>query len=225
MVKDPYVLKDGTLKNLLGITDYSELKKAEADIGFVKIITVDSIEADRTDVELIKKIHKHIFEDIFEWAGNFRTVPLYKTEQYVIPGLSLEYAKPEDIEEKLIHDVHDLNSIRWNEKSLNDKSMEFAKILAKIWKVHPFRDGNTRTVLSFASIYAKEHGFPMDMSVFLERLSRGKNEMGRTMYSARDLFVFAALDDKDYPEPEHLANLIKKAIVSEKEKNNVVEKE
>lgn len=225
MVKDPYVLKDGTLKNLLGITDYSELKKAEADIGFAKIITIDSIEADRTDVELLKKIHKHIFEDIFEWAGSFRTVPLYKAEKYVIPGLSLEYAKPEEIEEKLIHDVHDLNSIRWGEKNINDKSNEFAKILTKIWKVHPFRDGNTRTILSFASIYAREHGFPMDMSVFLERLSRGKNEMGRTIYSVRDLFVFAALDEKYSPEPEHLANLIKKAIISEKEKNNVVEKE
>lgn len=225
MMNDPYVLKDGTLKNLLGITDYSELKKAEADIGFAKIITVDSIEADRTDVELVKKIHKHIFEDIFEWAGNFRTVPLYKAEQYVIPGLSVEYAKPEEIEEKLIHDVHDLNSIRWGEKNIDDKSNEFAEILTKIWKVHPFRDGNTRTVLSFASIYAREHGFPMDMNIFLERLFRGKNEMGSTTYSVRDLFVLAALDEKDSPEPEHLANLIKKAIISEKEKNNGVEKE
>lgn len=225
MMNDPYVLEDGTLKNLLGITDYLELKKAEADIGFVKIITIDSIEADKTDVELIKKLHKHIFEDIFEWAGNFRTVPLYKTEQYVIPGLSLAYASPEEIEEKLICDVHDLNSVRWSEKNIDEKSLEFAKLLTKIWKIHPFRDGNTRTILSFASIYAREHGFPMDMNVFLERLSRIKAEKGRLSYSVRDLFVFAALDKKDYPEPEHLANLIKRAIISEKEKNKSIEKD
>ncbi len=37
-MKDPYILEDGTLKNLLGITDYEELKKAETDIAYVKLM-------------------------------------------------------------------------------------------------------------------------------------------------------------------------------------------
>lgn len=221
---DHYILPDGTLRNLLGITDYKELKKAEADIGFVKLITIDSVESDKTDVELIQKLHKHIFEDIFEWAGNFRTVPLIKEEKYVIPGLSLEYAKPNEIRSKLNDDINELNAMRWSEKNDDEKALDFAKILAKIWKVHPFRDGNTRSVLSYACIYAKEHGFPMDMNVFLQKLSRGKTEDGRTTYSVRDLFVFAALDEKDYPEPEHLAKLIKNAIQNERMKKIEIEK-
>ena len=223
-MKDPYILPDGTLRNLLDITDYKELKKAEADIGFVKLINIDSVTSEKTDIELIQKLHKHIFEDIFEWAGEFRTVPLFKEEKYVIPGLSLEYAKPTDIRHKLNDDINELNAMRWNEKSDDEKSLAFAKILTKIWKVHPFRDGNTRSVLSYACIYAKEHGFPMDMNVFIKRLSRGKTEDGRTTYSVRDLFVFAALDEKDYPEPEHLAKLIKSAIQSEKTKSVETEK-
>ena len=40
-MKDPYILEDGTLKNLLGITDYRELNKAEKDICFIKLVNLD----------------------------------------------------------------------------------------------------------------------------------------------------------------------------------------
>lgn len=225
-MKDPYVLENGTLANKLNITDYAELNKAEADIGFVKLISIKGIQTEKVNMDLLKKIHKHIFEDIFTWAGEFRTVPLYKEEKFVIPGLSLEYAKPEDIEEAIQKNIASLNSVRWQERNVDEKALEFSKRLARLWKVHPFRDGNTRTILSFAEIYAYEHGFPMDMSIFLQNLSRKKDEQGNERtYSVRDLFVFAALDEKDYPEPERLANLIKRAILSAKEKEEQKQKD
>lgn len=215
-MKDPYVLSNNTLKNKLNITDYEELKQAEADIGFVKLISIQSVQTEKVNIELLKGIHKYIFEDIFEWAGEFRTVPLHKEERFVIPGLSLEYGRPEELEEGVKKNIASLNSVRWKDKNVDEKSMEFAKRLAKLWKVHPFRDGNTRTILAYAYIYSHERGFPMDMSVFLERLSRQKDEHGNERtYSVRDLFVFAALDEKDSPEPERLAGLIKRAILSE----------
>ena len=220
-MKDPYVLKNGTLKNLLGIEDYNLLRQAEADIGFAKLINVEAVKEDVLDVELIKRIHKHIFEDIFEWAGEFRKVPLYKEEKYVIPGLSLDYAPPKEIESA----IHELNSVEWKNKSLDEIAVEFTKYIAKIWKVHPFRDGNTRTILSFAAIYAEQHGFPMDKTIFINRLSRNTTERGKTTYSVRDLFVFASLEPENYPEPEYLEKLIKKSIISECGKRKTQEKE
>ena len=215
-MKDPYVLSNNTLKNKLNITDYEELKQAEADIGFVKLISIQSVQTEKVNIELLKGIHKYIFEDIFEWAGEFRTVPLYKEERFVIPGISLEYGKPEELEESVKKNIASLNSVRWKDKSIDEKAMEFTKRLAKLWKVHPFRDGNTRTILAYAYIYAHEHGFPMDMNVFLKKLSRKKDELGNERtYSVRDLFVFATLDE--CPEPERLSGLIKKAILSEME--------
>ena len=47
-MKDPYILEDGTLKNLLGITDYKELKRAETDIGYVKIINASEVPSSKT---------------------------------------------------------------------------------------------------------------------------------------------------------------------------------
>ena len=54
-MKDPYILEDGTLKNLLGITDYAELKKAETDIGYVKLMNAEDEVIDKCDEKLLKK--------------------------------------------------------------------------------------------------------------------------------------------------------------------------
>ena len=153
-MKDPYILEDGTLKNLLGITDYKELKQAETDIGYAKLINAHEEIIEKCDENLLKKIHKHIFEDIFEWAGEYRTVPIEK-EEIVIPMLSLQYAMPKDIPAKLEKSMNEINAYNWKEMNLEEITEKFTDCLAKIWRVHPFRDGNTRTTLAFANIFAK----------------------------------------------------------------------
>ena len=212
-MKDPYVLEDGTLRNKLGITDYQELKAAERDIGYVKLLNAESVMKSKCDITLLKNIHKHIFEDIFEWAGEFRTVPVYK-EELVIPGISLEYASPKDINKQLTQYLDEMNSANWQNMKIDDLTKQFVSYLAKIWRIHPFRDGNTRTTLTFANIFAKEHGFEMDMSTMLDDLGRVvDSNTGRvTRWSIRDKFVLAALDEKDYPEPQALEQIIKQAI-------------
>ena len=213
-MKDPYIQENGTLKNKLGITEYKDLNNAEKDIGFVKLIDIGESFKQKYDIEYIKSIHRHIFEDIFDWAGEFRTVPVYKTE-IVIPGLSLEYSAPKDIERDLNVVLGELNNINWVGKNIDEVTSIFTQQLARIWRVHPFRDGNTRTTLAFAENYSREHGFPMDIGILLNHLTRlvtTKGEVKR--YSIRDKFVLAALDEKDYPEPEHLQLLIKQSILA-----------
>ena len=217
-MNDPYVDNNDVLINKLNITDYRELNQAEADIGFLKLINIDSVAIEYFDDEIIKAIHKHIFEDIFDWAGEYRTVPIVK-EELVLPGLSLDYTYPTNIEKELKEKLNELNSIAWQNLSIDEISMNFARKLALIWRVHPFRDGNTRTILSFAYLYAKEHGFPFDMESFIDSLNRKYDENGRVInYSIRDKFVLAALDEKDYPEVEYLARVFENAI----EKKNYV---
>ena len=223
-MKDPYIQENGTLKNKLGITKYKDLNDAEKDIGFAKLIDIGESFKQKYDVEYIKSIHRHIFEDIFDWAGEFRTVPVYKTE-IVIPCLSLEYSSPKNIEKDLNVILEELNSINWSGKNIDEITVQFTEQLARIWRVHPFRDGNTRTTLAFAENYSREHGFPMDIGILLEQLTRLVTPKGDVKrYSIRDKFVLAALDKKDYPEPEHLQILIKQSILSgiqkEKEKQS-----
>lgn len=213
-MKDPYILENGTLKNLLGILDYQVLQKAEKDIGFIKLSNIDTTFSSDFNTKFLKDIHKHIFEDIFSWAGEFRTVPIYK-EEIVIPGLSLEYCDYNKISQELDKIFNEFNHTDWSSLNINKKSEKFTELLAKLWKIHPFRDGNTRTTMAFASIFAKEHDFPMDFDIILNNLTRQTNDEGKiTRFSIRDKFVLAALDKKDYPEPEHLQSLLKQSISS-----------
>ena len=59
-------------------------------------MSLDSIDTDCEHTTLIKRINQHIFGDIFDWAGEYRTVPIYK-EEVVIPGISLDYGAPKEI--------------------------------------------------------------------------------------------------------------------------------
>lgn len=211
-MKDPYIEKNGILKNKLGITDEEKLKKAEKDIAFSKLIGIQELEKTQCDAELLKKIHSYIFGDIYEWAGEYRTVPIYKQE-VVLPGLSLEYANPKEIETRLNYELEEMNSYDWNNKKIDELSLQLTKSLARIWRVHPFRDGNTRTVLTFANIFAKMKGFSLDMECILDNLHKKYDENGRIIqYDVRDKFVLAALDEKDYPEYEHLQAIFKKSM-------------
>ena len=218
-MRDPYVLENSVLKNKLGIKDYEELKQAETDICFVKLLNVEQVEHSKCDINLIKNIHKHIFEDIFDWAGEFRTIPIEKRE-LIIPGVSLQYAEPKEIKGGLEKVLEEMNEYNWNNKTTDEISKKFTNFLARLWRVHPFRDGNTRTTLAFANIFSKEHGFEADIMTMINQLYRyQEKETGKVVrWSIRDNFVLAALDEEDKPRPQALQKTIKQAINKGKKK-------
>lgn len=219
MIRDPYVQENGTLKNKLGITDYDKLNLAERDITFSKFLNVKKTFHTKFDVSYIKSIHSHIFEDIFDWAGEFREVPVYKQE-VVIPGLSLNYTDPKNIEKELSDCLEKINDTNWSALTLEQKSATFTKYLTQFWLIHPFRDGNTRTTLTFATQFSKEHDFPLDLGFLLDNLTRKIDNNGEiTQFSIRDKFVLSAIPKEFSPEPEHLNALIYKAMISGISKN------
>jgi cell filamentation protein len=217
-MNDPFVDKNGVLKNKLGIKSALDLEKAEADIGLVKLISIDEVESETMDAETLKRIHTHIFGDIYEWAGTFRKVPLFKYE-YVIPGLSVPYSSPENLKRDIVKRIEELDTVDWETLSDEEKAFTFARKIALIWRVHPFREGNTRTTLSFAYLYAKKHGFPLDMQIFIQGLNRTFEGSQLKTYSIRDFLVIACLDEQDYPEVEALAQIFLKAMLSYREKH------
>ena len=152
-------------------------------------------------------------------AGEFREVPVYKQE-VVIPGLSLNYTDPKNIEKELSDFLKKINNTNWSALTLEQKSATFTKYLTQFWLIHPFRDGNTRTTLTFATQFSKEHDFPLDLGFLLDNLTRKIDNNGEiTQFSIRDKFVLSAIPKEFSPEPEHLNALIYKAMVSGISKN------
>jgi cell filamentation protein len=214
---DPYVYGNGneTLINNLNILEGKKLEEAEANIGFVKLLDVSKTFITKYDPEFIKNLHKHVLSEVYSWAGEYRTIPMEK-EEIVLPMRSVNYSAPENIEKDLKRELDVLNKSDWTGKDNDQISLEFARKLGRLWKVHPFRDGNTRTTLAFADIYARAHGFPMNMGFMLDKLVRKyETKDGQEVikqYSIRDLFVLASLDDDWDPQPEFLAGILKQAI-------------
>ena len=56
MINDPYTYEDGTLRNKLNIRDHQELRRAEADIGFLKLINIDSVKASGLNEDLLSRM-------------------------------------------------------------------------------------------------------------------------------------------------------------------------
>ena len=216
---DDDTLPNGTLKNKLGLTDKDELKDIEIDLVYFKLMSIQKQQDKLCDENLLKRINKYLFGDVYDWAGEYRKYPVEKKE-YILYGESINYASPEDISHELNTVIKDMNDYDWKDRSIDEITEKFTSSLTKIWKTHPFREGNTRTVLAFAEIFAREHGFEMDMSKLMNNLGRKRDPRTGDIirYSLRDRFVLASLEDDDKPDAEPLKRIFKKSIVSGIEK-------
>jgi cell filamentation protein len=72
---DTTILGTTTLKNKLGITDRSHLAKAEADLTAVRLAELQTAPIrGGFDTIHLQNIHHHIYQDLYDWAGEFRRV-------------------------------------------------------------------------------------------------------------------------------------------------------
>lgn len=218
-MNDPYVYPNGTLKNSAGITNYDELCQYESNVAAINLIDINNEFEGKFDANLFKKLHRHIFSDVYDWAGEYRKVDLYK-EEAVIGGASLNYAEHNNISNELNDRINDLNNTNWSNKSQDQICNDFARKIALLWKVHPFRDGNTRTTLAFASLFSEEHDFPIDFGKIFAYEQKKFGETTDPRARIRDCFVLASLEEQNQPEPEHLAYVFKSAIVEKEMKKN-----
>lgn len=195
---DPYLYENSdVLVNKLNIRNKSELDLIERNVTAAKLMQIGNIDGN-FDFEHLKRMHRFIFGDIYEWAGKEREIPIEKREE-VLGGLSVQYAYPNEIKFEVDKAISELHKTDWNNLSLSDKSEKFAVVTAALWQVHAFREGNTRTTIAFACEFAKVHGFPMDKQLFAE-------------YSdyTRKALVMASIGK--YSEYQHLSKIFKDSM-------------
>ena len=164
---DPYVYP-GTdvLKNVLGIKDRGKLGGAEAYyVALPPRELAESPLAGDYDFTHIAKMHEYIFQDIYEWAGKIRTINIEK-EEPALGGLSIEYSDKNQIVDDLAGALKKMTSRHWIGLSLDDRVKYFSEDLAAVWKVHGFREGNTRLAVTFCCQFIEAQGTPIDRTVF-----------------------------------------------------------
>lgn len=200
-MRDPYLYEDvNVLRNKLNIKDQEVLDGAEADYVSLRLkeLVMNPLKGDyHTDHFL--EMHKNIFQDLYDWAGVPRTISIYKEED-VLGGMSVEYSDPFDIISDLHFALKNMRSKDWDLSKREKAALDFCDSLAQIWKVHPFREGNTRTAITFCCQYVDELGFNINRELF-----ENNARYVRTALVAYNAFFF---DGKDFRKKEYLERIV-----------------
>lgn len=176
-MRDPYLYDDAdVLKNRAGIKDHEYLRKAEADITSLAMTAIYERKYEKFNTETLCDIHRTIFGQIYDWAGEFRTIQMVKYEE-VLGGDTVRYASPKDIKKELTATMKEISKLKRTGENDHDVVFRLIRIIAAIWHTHPFREGNTRAVIVFAVLLAKHLGFDVDHDLFREHSSYVRNAL------------------------------------------------
>lgn len=155
---DPYLdLDAGVLRNRIGITDAAELAQAEANFTSVQIAQLRRRPLPgRYDLAHLQAFHRHIFNDVYEWAGQLRTVSLGKGALFCLPQHLVVVG--DEIFGELARNGYLRNLGR------ADFLDGVTELTAKLNALHPFREGNGRTQRAFLGQLARDAGHPLHWS-------------------------------------------------------------
>jgi len=164
---DPYVYP-GTLvlRNNFGVRDKTQLDKIESDYTSLSLrnLTQNPIPGN-WDFTHLCEYHKAIFKDVYDWAGIARTIDMFKEER-VLGGLSIDYTPAEDIQREAHKHLDAVKAFNWSQSKSDDRTEAFSDFLAKLWKIHPFREGNTRTTVTYCCAFYESMGYHINHELF-----------------------------------------------------------
>lgn len=188
-MRDPYLYKDvDVLVNKKNIRNQKELDKLEEDIVPLRMIALRKEGLTIKSVYDIQKIHKFLFSSIFDWAGEFRKITMYKKEP-ILDGYSVDYT-PCDYIAKEMNDLEKrFLTIDWESLNSKDKIKNVSSVIQELWQIHCFREGNTRSVALFLYFLLKTIGVHINIDF-----------LGKNAKYFRNALVLASLYSASKPE-------------------------
>jgi len=174
--KDPYLYEDvPLLRNIPGVKTSEELKRIEGDITKMTMSIAYAQEYAKFNTDTLCHLHRTIFGAIYDWAGEFRTIHMTKSED-VLGGDTVRYAHPKEIKKQLDQASKEISKLKFSE---DQRSLLFkiVRITASIWHTHPFREGNTRVVVAFSVLLAAKFGIQMDYALFEKHAAYVRNAL------------------------------------------------
>jgi cell filamentation protein len=178
---DPYTYpRTDVLRNILDIRDLPQLAAFEANATTARLIELDEAPVeDRIDIAHLRAIHRYMFQDVYSWAGEFRTVNISKGGHLFGVAAFIEPA---------LHEV--LRRLPAEQYLKGSDPRTFATragyYMGEINAIHPFRDGNGRAQREFIRELARQAGFVVDWNrVTREQMMAASLESFETGDSSR----------------------------------------
>lgn len=153
---DPYCYAGtSVLKNKLDLRDYAELDAFEHESASAK--GEEKLPSGLFDPAHYCTIHRHLFGEVYDWAGKYRSVRTAKGGDM--------FCFPEYIAGQMDEVFTALqNQLFTGGASRDEFVTAAAHFLGELNAIHPFREGNGRTQLAFLFLLGERAGHPLDMT-------------------------------------------------------------
>ncbi|QUB37462.1 Fic family protein [TM7 phylum sp. oral taxon 349] len=144
------------MHNRLGITTANELVRAEkATAAAMTTAILENVEPNSWKPSLLRDLHYKLFGQIYSWAGEYRTAEIGKGTSH--------FAAAEHVTAQVetILDALEQECQHWNPRATAVLD-RLAHYYSELNAIHPFRDGNGRTIRLFLSLLANRYGWWLD---------------------------------------------------------------
>ena len=161
----------------------NEVNHNELECDFVSARIVELLSIDDFDlsVDYLKYVHKFLFQDVYEFAGEFRKIDFSKHEK-ILNNDSVAYGDCNTLTESLEYDISKEKDKNYKEMNIVEVINNITKFSSNIWQVHPFREGNTRTTALFIEKYLISLGYSVDNTLFKDKSVYFRNALVRSNY-------------------------------------------
>ncbi len=168
----------------------------ELECDFVSMRIVELLKENNFElsVNYLKYIHKYLFQDVYEFAGEFRKIDFSKNEK-ILNNDSVAYGDCKTLVESLEYDINLEKDKNYKDISVVEVIKNITDFSSNIWQVHPFREGNTRTTAVFIEKYLISLGYTVDNSLFKDKSVYFRNALVRSNYFNNYLNI---KEDKNY---------------------------
>lgn len=199
-LKPSEYLKDTARKHIEGEIDIDEAQKLiksyyqskttrtsvdddleEADVVSAHIAKLLGEQSFAFSVVGITSIHRRLFEGVFKFAGRIRDYDITKKE-WVLRGDTVLYVNSEDIRRALEYDLEQERNFVYAGLAHGQMVEHIAKFVSGLWQIHPFGEGNTRTVAVFTIKYLRSIGFYVENDLFANYSWYFRNALVRANY-------------------------------------------
>lgn len=186
--------------------DAVESDTREADLVSQRIVELLSRGAFALMPSILSEVHRTLFQDLDPSTyrpGEYKTEALQKRE-FVLNGDSVVYADPSLVERSLAFAFEEEQSYVYGIEFDDDQLRHLARFVSRLWQVHPFVEGNTRTVAVFTVLYLRYLGFDVENEPFERHARYFRDALVRANYRNAKAGVL--------PEPCFLVNFFENLL-------------
>lgn len=121
----------------------------------------------------------------------------------------------DDIAKDAKYVLSEMNAYDWQTASFENIAMSFSNYMAKLWKIHLYREGNTRTIVTFCCMFIEAQGIYIESDLFKDNASY----MRSALVAANAIFH----DLGDLRKPDYLYRIVQDALEKGKSMSRKVE--